>query len=260
VAAEKFSLLRTILRTIGLSDEAIEDILDRIAAFLSPKTEKAAQEFPYALRDDFLSPAEQSFYQVLRTVVSNRLVICPKVALGDLFFAKTGDARQNRIFLNRIDRKHVDFLLCGPKTMRPMVGIELDDKSHDRPERQERDLFVNGVFAAAKLPLVRVPARRGYAAAELHSTLAHYFGQQEPAPEAASVAAANERVAVKPSPPNPTEPIRADAAAGPRCSKCGGEMVLRTAKTGANQGGKFWGCSNFPRCRGVVKYALSADS
>jgi ssDNA-binding Zn-finger/Zn-ribbon topoisomerase 1 len=31
-------------------------------------------------------------------------------------------------------------------------------------------------------------------------------------------------------------------------------MVLRTAKTGANQGGKFWGCSNFPRCRGVLKY------
>jgi hypothetical protein len=69
MASEKFSILRTILRTIGLSDEAIEDIVDRIVAFLSPKTEEVSQGFPYALRDDFLSPAEQSFYLVLKTVV-----------------------------------------------------------------------------------------------------------------------------------------------------------------------------------------------
>ena len=31
-------------------------------------------------------------------------------------------------------------------------------------------------------------------------------------------------------------------------------MVLRTAARGANQGGKFWGCPNYPRCRGIVKY------
>src|SRR5690348_6869972 len=118
MAAEKFSLLRTVLRALGLSEEAVEDIIDRIVAFLSPKSEKAQEEFPYALRDDFLSPAEQSFCQVLRTVVSDRLLVCPKVALGDLFFARAGDVRQNRIFLNRIDRKHVDFLLCEPMRLR----------------------------------------------------------------------------------------------------------------------------------------------
>ena len=31
-------------------------------------------------------------------------------------------------------------------------------------------------------------------------------------------------------------------------------MVLRTATRGTNQGGKFWGCPNYPRCRGIVKY------
>lgn len=42
----------------------------------------------------------------------------------------------------------------------------------------------------------------------------------------------------------------------PRCPRCGSEMVLRTAKTGPNQGEKFWGCSNYPRCRGIVKYEV----
>jgi len=33
------------------------------------------------------------------------------------------------------------------------------------------------------------------------------------------------------------------------CPKCGAELVLKTAQRGPNPGHKFWGCSNFPRCR-----------
>jgi restriction system protein len=36
------------------------------------------------------------------------------------------------------------------------------------------------------------------------------------------------------------------------CPKCGSEMVLRTARKGKYAGQKFWGCSNFPKCRTVV--------
>ena len=35
------------------------------------------------------------------------------------------------------------------------------------------------------------------------------------------------------------------------CPKCGSAMVKRVAKNGANAGQSFWGCSQFPRCRGV---------
>jgi restriction system protein len=37
----------------------------------------------------------------------------------------------------------------------------------------------------------------------------------------------------------------------PKCPSCGSEMVGRTAKRGANAGSKFWGCSQYPRCRGT---------
>lgn len=36
------------------------------------------------------------------------------------------------------------------------------------------------------------------------------------------------------------------------CPKCGGSMIKRTAKHGANIGQMFWGCANFPQCRGIV--------
>lgn len=35
------------------------------------------------------------------------------------------------------------------------------------------------------------------------------------------------------------------------CPKCGARMVERVAKSGARAGQRFWGCSNFPTCRGV---------
>nr|WP_237440481.1 NERD domain-containing protein [Alcanivorax sp. DP30] len=37
----------------------------------------------------------------------------------------------------------------------------------------------------------------------------------------------------------------------PICARCGKEMVLRTAAKGTNRGGKFWGCSAYPACKGT---------
>lgn len=35
----------------------------------------------------------------------------------------------------------------------------------------------------------------------------------------------------------------------PTCVRCGTKMVKRTAKSGRNAGGEFWGCANYPKCR-----------
>lgn len=36
------------------------------------------------------------------------------------------------------------------------------------------------------------------------------------------------------------------------CPKCGAEMIKRVATKGANAGKAFYGCSNFPKCRGIL--------
>ena len=38
----------------------------------------------------------------------------------------------------------------------------------------------------------------------------------------------------------------------PSCPICQQAMVMRTAKKGSNVGNNFWGCSQFPKCRGVA--------
>lgn len=55
---ERFALLRKVLKMIGLSDEGIDDIIDRIIELLGDGEKKATQvEWPYRLRDDFLTAA-----------------------------------------------------------------------------------------------------------------------------------------------------------------------------------------------------------
>lgn len=50
----------------------------------------------------------------------------------------------------------------------------------------------------------------------------------------------------------PSPQISTAVADNQICPKCGSTMVKRTAKHGANVGQMFWGCANFPQCRGIV--------
>ena len=43
----------------------------------------------------------------------------------------------------------------------------------------------------------------------------------------------------------------------PDCPVCGKKMILREAKQGKNEGKKFWGCQQFPKCRGVLQLETS---
>jgi ssDNA-binding Zn-finger/Zn-ribbon topoisomerase 1 len=48
------------------------------------------------------------------------------------------------------------------------------------------------------------------------------------------------------SQPLPADDKPQQSGTTPRCTKCGSEMVMRSAKSGPNQGKRFWGCSNYP--------------
>lgn len=187
------------------------------------------EQLPYRLRDDFLSPAELSFYGVLQLAVKDRATITTKVNLADVFFVAR--PTHNQSYRNKIDRKHVDFLLCDSGTMKPRCGIELDDSSHARHDRQERDQFVDAVFQAAGLPLVRFSARASYDPNALAAELARHLSAQP---------AAVPRVVAAPH-----------SSGSPICPKCNVPLVQRTASKGRNAGQQFWGCPNYPRCREI---------
>ncbi len=199
---------------------------------LEPDTQSGG--LPYHLRDDFLSAAEASFYQVIKGMMGNYLTICPKMALSELLYVPRGNDNFPA-FQNKIDRKRIDFLVCDAKTMRPRFAIELDDPSHQRPDRVERDEFVEHVFEAAGLPLVRIPVKNAYDTRELGETFKKALGNGNQQPQPAQPAVTTE------SDPEP-----------PICPQCGARMVLREARRGAKMGSKFYGCPNYPQCKAIL--------
>ena len=205
--------------------------LTAFLAFFRRKKATQPKTLPYRVRDDFLSPAELSFYKVLGSVISPDYIILTKVRLADIFFVSRPN--ENLSYLNRISQRHIDILLCTTTTIKPVVGIELDDASHSQSTRKQRDEFVDQVFLTAGLPLVHMPVQRAYTSQEIMSRLEQYLNND------LSVSA-------------PSQAQEGQVDSTPLCPKCGIPMVLRTASQGNYKGQQFYGCPNYPRCREVL--------
>ena len=121
---------------------------------------------PYRKTDHLLTPAERSFYEVLRRIIGDELRLFVKVRLADLVWLPH-DVENRQAHVNRVAAKHIDFVLCDPRTLAPVLAVELDDSSHAARHRQQRDALVNEVLRSAGLPLLRVPVQRSYVPGEI---------------------------------------------------------------------------------------------
>jgi hypothetical protein len=85
---------------------------------------------------------------------------CPQVRLADFIETEVRDPARRQGALNRVSRKSVDFAVIDGAG-RVVLVIELDDKTHERPDRVRRDQMVDAVLAHCRMPLLRVrPGQR----------------------------------------------------------------------------------------------------
>jgi hypothetical protein len=184
---------------------------------------------PYRLREHFLSTTELALLRVLQKMVGSHYLICPKVALNDVFYIVRPN--ENVHFFNKFFRKHVDFLLCEPDTLKPAVGIELV-KPVTRNETREADQFMADLFLSVGLPLVHIQSSEHYSEKDLTELM--------------------ELAVMK---VRDTKPLRATTRTDsvPMCPVCGRMMVLRIHRNGADAGRQYYGCIDSPRCSGVVE-------
>jgi hypothetical protein len=118
--------------------------------------------FRYTKVEKLLTPMEMRFYRLLTKAVGRELLIFVKVRIGDLMDAHPGmDRIKRRTAFNKIACKHIDFVICD-KELKILLGIELDDKSHEREDRKVRDKFVNAAFKSAGINLLRISGKHYY--------------------------------------------------------------------------------------------------
>lgn len=130
---------------------------------------------PYQRRTHLLTPAELDFYKVLQSAVGGSWSIFAMVRLSDLIQTKPKTPERFG-WSRKIHGKHVDFVLCDSHSLETRLTIELDDKSHQRPDRQARDQFVDEALSAAGLPLMRVPVSDHYSRVELRKAIDEKLG------------------------------------------------------------------------------------
>jgi hypothetical protein len=134
----------------------------------SPEPAKPA--LPYCRAENLLTKGERAFWLPLSQAVNGKYRIFCKVRLADVVCCPPGQSDEKDWF-RKIAHAHVDFVICQPESTRPLLVIELDDRSHLDPAQGRRDEWKDDVLCAARLPVYRVPAREAYDALELSQTI-----------------------------------------------------------------------------------------
>lgn len=194
-----------------------------------------ADDLLYEKNEPLFSPAERSFFGVLGQAVNDRAVVFGKVRVADVLRPSKGMGRGNwQKAFNRISAKHFDYVICSPDTLSVLAAIELDDKSHSKGKRAERDRFLETACSRAGLPLYRFKATATYNIREVRNVLF-------------------------PTPEEVAEEITSPETLGPEvseervCPKCSSPLVKKVANKGKHKGTVFLACSAFPKCRYIAK-------
>ena len=118
-------------------------------------------------RTRLLTNAEVSFYKTLKEILPPEQSITCKCRLEDIMAVEKGHNKPG--FRNRINCRHVDFVIFTPANGYTDYAIELDDSSHEN--RKDDDEFKNQLFQKIKMPLIRIKAQAKYNPDELKKTI-----------------------------------------------------------------------------------------
>lgn len=119
------------------------------------------QKLPYIKKKYLMTKAEWLFYRQLDRLIKDTFYIVPQVVLGALV-----EVRKNeylfKAYNNKINKKRIDFVIFSKPYFNPILMIELDDITHDRHDRIERDTFVDAVAKCSNLPIVHIKNKDMY--------------------------------------------------------------------------------------------------
>lgn len=114
------------------------------------------EKIPY-IRKNLMTKNEWSFYKQLKPIADelNLSILC-KTRVADLVDIEKGLSKSEwQTAFNRINKKHIDFILCKPENLYPVLLIELDDSTHDTEKGKKHDEFVEKVLDKAGYKLFR---------------------------------------------------------------------------------------------------------
>jgi len=117
-------------------------------ALLHKPKEKIKLNSKYERKKTMLSRPEYNFLLMLRDISPDKYDVVPQVALLNVIDKKTNTSYRNELF------RVCDYCFVDRDTFEPLLLVELNDRSHLRADRQERDAKVAAICADAGIPLL----------------------------------------------------------------------------------------------------------
>lgn len=103
-----------------------------------------------------LTKNEWSFYKSLKPIADELgYSILAKIRVADLVEVTSKDRSEWQKYFNKINKKHIDFVLAKPENLQIILLIELDDNSHNEKQKQ-RDEFIDMLYIQTDYKLLRV--------------------------------------------------------------------------------------------------------
>lgn len=117
---------------------------------------------PYTKIEYFFTKNEYEFFRILYEISHKyNALLFSKVRLADIIYMKN-ITKNNIKYWNKIKSKHVDFVICDSNNYEILFLIELDDSTHDKQNRIERDNFVDKTLETVKLPIFHIKVSDNY--------------------------------------------------------------------------------------------------
>ncbi len=130
----------------------------------TPTQEKV--QYQYKQKQYLMTYVENKCYHAIVQAVQDKYFVFPQVHLSAFIDHKVEGQNWKSAF-RHINQKSVDFVLCDKHYISPKLAIELDDKTHERPDRIDRDGEVERVLQQAGLPLLRLENGNGFNSTEI---------------------------------------------------------------------------------------------
>ena len=138
-----------------------------IAAIVIAKILSKKRSAHYKLKDSLLTQTEIEYFNVLDFYFGKDYRILPQINLASVI-DKIGEGFRTELFRN------VDFGIFG-EDFRPILLIEINDDTHTRKDRIERDEKVNLIVKKARIPLVTFWTRDGIDGETIYKTIKKYL-------------------------------------------------------------------------------------
>ena len=134
-------------------------ILGYIVKYINSNKNITINENCYLPKMNPMTETEKTFLSYLKPFTDKyNLIILPQVQLQSIF--KLSNNKDITSF-NKIKSKSVDFAIVDNKYNYKLF-IELDDYTHNKKNRIERDSFVNNLFNTYNLKLRRIKVQKNY--------------------------------------------------------------------------------------------------